>query len=662
MANQPSSILSNISNGHKSPGSSRISNGSSFEMIPPGTRTPADMSFMNFPVGAPMSISEITAEQALEKVQILMKENHSLREYLKENNAVINNKYEEISEWKERIKKYHKHNQEKCEEAKNLILSLRAENDELKKQLQDTKNSAFHSLTERINQLEKEKKGLEDRLTGTDLSDAKVGGSCQDNQELNEFRKVNEQLVKDKENVQSDNEELTKQNIELSQKLQNVLSDCKAAKAENRQLKQQISQSDSSLGYSFVGVGNETNQLQKAGDEPKDSKQINHLQEMVQKLQLEIHEKNKTLDDYRTRQEQEMSQLTHKHQMELMAKLQNAKEEQSSDIRSLQAQVLSLINEVTESQNKCEAATNTIDQRNARISELEMILKRKQEEFKAALSNYENVLTGERRDHQATKKQMSDLRTSFNQMVADYKDLLNDYENYKKKYSGMSDPEKQKLLNKIGSLTAQVLAAEEAVKYRDEEVKEVKEAMKYHETELRKTKEENRKLQEEVNSTVPVLKAQGEIWQADFHAEREAREKMHNEKEALIQEMNQLQIQNQQLLDELESLSKGQFLEIQKRHAQPQHHYANQLRSRLYVAGPNQPFVYPSQQSASPERGADKVVQYPQQTTQPRRLEENSSPSAGQQTEEDILNCPKCNQVCPDLDSLQIHVLDCIEN
>lgn len=96
---------------------------------------------------------------------------------------------------------------------------------------------------------------------------------------------------------------------------------------------------------------------------------------------------------------------------------------------------------------------------------------------------------------------------------------------------------------------------------------------------------------------------------------------MHNEKEALIQEMNQLQIQNQQLLDELESLSKGQFLEIQKRHAQPQHHYANQLRSRLYVAGPNQPLVYPSQQSPSPERGADKVVQYPQQTTQPRRLE-----------------------------------------
>lgn len=67
-------------------------------------------------------------------------------EYLKENNAVINNKYQEIAEWKERIKKYHKHNQEKCEEAKNLILSLRAESENLRKQLQETKNSAFHSL------------------------------------------------------------------------------------------------------------------------------------------------------------------------------------------------------------------------------------------------------------------------------------------------------------------------------------------------------------------------------------------------------------------------------------------------------------------------------------------------------------------------------------
>jgi predicted nuclease with TOPRIM domain len=58
----------------------------------------------------------------------------------------------------------------------------------------------------------------------------------------------------------------------------------------------------------------------------------------------------------------------------------------------------------------------------------------------------------------------------------------------------LGEAEKQKLLTQIGTLTAQVLAAEEAVKYRDEEVKDLK--------------EENHRLTEEVNSTIPVLKAQ----------------------------------------------------------------------------------------------------------------------------------------------------------
>lgn len=48
----------------------------------------------------------------------------------------------------------------------------------------------------------------------------------------------------------------------------------------------------------------------------------------IRKLQIEIHEKNRTLDEYRMRQEQEVLQLTQKHQMELMKKLQSAKEEQ----------------------------------------------------------------------------------------------------------------------------------------------------------------------------------------------------------------------------------------------------------------------------------------------------------------------------------------------
>jgi hypothetical protein len=39
---------------------------------------------------------------------------------------------------------------EKCEEAKTLILNLRSENDDLKKQLQETKTQAFHTLVSLI--------------------------------------------------------------------------------------------------------------------------------------------------------------------------------------------------------------------------------------------------------------------------------------------------------------------------------------------------------------------------------------------------------------------------------------------------------------------------------------------------------------------------------
>ena len=36
--------------------------------------------------------------------------------------------------------------------------------------------------------------------------------------------------------------------------------------------------------------------------------------------------------------------------------------------------------------------------------------------------------------------------------------------------------------------------------------------------------------------------------------------------------------------------------------------------------------------------------------------------SAGSQNDEDLqLECPKCGQMCPDMDSLQIHVLECID-
>ena len=59
---------------------------------------------------------------------------------------------------------------------------------------------------------------------------------------------------------------------------------------------------------------------------------------------------------------------------------------------------------------------------------------------------------------------------------------------------GVTDIEKQKLLDEIGRMTAQVLGAEEAINYRDKQLKDLQ--------------KENKSLKEEIENTIPVLRAQ----------------------------------------------------------------------------------------------------------------------------------------------------------
>ncbi|KAK3103531.1 hypothetical protein FSP39_019905 [Pinctada imbricata] len=213
-----------------------------------------------------------------------------------------------------------------------------------------------------------------------------------------------------------------------------------------------------------------------------------------------------------------------------------------------------------------------------------------------------------------------------------------------------SDSERQKLLDEIGRMTAGLLGAEEAIAYRDQQLKDLK--------------KENENLKSELDNVVPVLKAQAEVWKADFDAERAARETQHHEKEKLKDEIKQLQIRNQQLQDEMESSSKRQFSEMQQKHAPI--NYQQTLQQRLGVTPPPtggypqynpqgaHNFAYPH---ANPHPGSQGVTyppQYSQMHPNPYQPYPEHARPGGQ-------NVPKCGQLCPDMDTLQIHVLECIE-
>ncbi|XP_012621159.2 optineurin isoform X3 [Microcebus murinus] len=126
--------------------------------------------------------------------------------------------------------------------------------------------------------------------------------------------------------------------------------------------------------------------------------------------------------------------------------------------------------------------------------------------------------------------------------------------------------------------------------------------------------------QEEDLETMSVLRAQMEVYCSDFHAERAAREKIHEEKEQLALQLAILLKENDVFED---GSSRQSLMEMQSRHG-----------ARTSD---------PDQQAYLVQRGAEDR-NWPQQ----------------QQQNIQIHSCPKCGEVLPDIDTLQIHVMDCI--
>lgn len=68
------------------------------------------------------------------------------------------------------------------------------------------------------------------------------------------------------------------------------------------------------------------------------------------------------------------------------------------------------------------------------------------------------------------------------------------------------------------------------------------------------------------NSVETDLFVQIEVYHHDFNAEREAREKQHNEILTLRREVAQLYTENRRLQDELDTFNNSQMAEMQRRH------------------------------------------------------------------------------------------------
>ncbi|XP_017652770.1 NF-kappa-B essential modulator isoform X2 [Nannospalax galili] len=305
--------------------------------------------------------------------------------------------------------------------------------------------------------------------------------------------------------------------------------------------------------------------------------------------------------ELRIQKEQALKDLEHLKKCQQMAE----------DKASVKAQVTSLLGELQESQSRLEAATKerqALEGRVRAVNEQVRQLESEQEvlqqqhsvqvdQLRMQNQSVEAALRMERQAASEEKRKLAQLQVAYHQ-------LFQDYDNHIK--NSMASGERKRGMQ-LEDVRQQLQQAEEALVAKQELIDKLKEEAEQHKI---------------VMETVPVLKAQADIYKADFQAERQAREKLVEKKELLQEQLEQLQREFSKL--KAGCHESARIEDMRKRHVE-----TSQPPLPTVPAHSFHPPI-PNQRRSPPEEPPDFC-------------------------------CPKCQYQAPDMDTLQIHVMECIE-
>ncbi|XP_059182330.1 optineurin [Centropristis striata] len=282
--------------------------------------------------------------------------------------------------------------------------------------------------------------------------------------------------------------------------------------------------------------------------------------------------------------------------------------EAASEVENLKSQMMTLFKELQQAQSKLDEAEGMKKNLQDRCREVEQdvaTLKAQLVEKQAVQSENDRLklqVDSMQAQSQLEQRKAGEERNNLAQLKDAYTKLFEDYnelkEDKKKRESQMVQKEA------VDQLQERLTAAEEALAAKQTHIDQMKQDIFEKEKEL---------------ETISVFQAQAEVYSSDFYAERAAREKLHEERERLAAQLEYVKKQNNQLQEEMDSLGRRSLNEMQRRHVS--------LGGNQHGAG-----------ASLVGRGTDWQHQ--------GNIPEHA--------------CPKCNEILPDLDSLQIHIMDCI--
>jgi len=188
-----------------------------------------------------------------------------------------------------------------------------------------------------------------------------------------------------------------------------------------------------------------------------------------------------------------------------------------------------------------------------------------QEEYHVAdlrkqLSSVKKLLLEERKRSGSESQKLGDVQSAFGQVFKEYQATLEGLKQLQD--SKKSKPDQQRDLAQMDSMTSKLMQVEESL--RQERVRN------------RMMEDKMRQMEMDVEA-IPILKAQVEVYQSDFNAERAAREKIAGEKADLEEEVQRIRQRQQQIADDIEAIPGAQ----NARFAQPMPMGLSTVRNRV---------------------------------------------------------------------------------
>ncbi|XP_019788996.1 optineurin isoform X1 [Tursiops truncatus] len=536
------------------------------------------------------NLDTFTPHELLQQMRELLIENHQLKEAMKLNNQAMKGRFEELSAWTEKQKEERLFFETQSKEAKERLTALSLENEKLKQDLGKLKGKTERSFEVPKAEAEQEVEQLKTQVARLQAEKVDLLGIVSELQlKLNSGGPSEDSFV-----------EIRMAEGEAAVATKEIKPSPGPTRTDSTDMSKSAEGARNYLEFEELTVSQLLLCLREGNQK-------------VERLELALKEAKERISDFEKKAKDHCEIET-----QTEGRTEQEKEEEKgtetvgSEVETLNLQVTTLFKELQEAHTKLSEA----DLMKKRLQEKCQALERKNSPNPSELNEKQELVYNNRKlelqvesmrseikmeqaKTEDEKSKLATLQLTHNRLLQEYNNALKTTEELKRRESEKVD----KVV--LQELSGKLELAEKALASKQLQMDEMKQTIAKQEKDL---------------ETMAVLRAQMEVYCSDFHAERAAREKIHEEKEQMALQLAILLKENNAFEDEG---SRQSLMEMQSRHGAR----ASDADQQAYLV----------------QRGAEDRNWMQQ--------EQQNIP---------IHSCPKCGEVLPDIDTLLIHVTDCI--